>query len=830
MQIYLNTTIQELFDGRHISARTYNCLRYAGMLTLEDVLNYAESPVELMKLKNFGRKSYTEIEPLFKKVQLEKEHQDSETASEVFTLVDNTIREIQREAYDSLFTEDNGINKFFKECYPSVEELHSVVMEKENHLMEIHGEFTMAENIEIRKMYVRYLEDAINRMQDCQCADNNTYSEYRSKLTELQHGLEYFSYRDKAEFFISPYVRDFLQRTYVQMREKHLSVRANNFVEHVAPRFEDLAQYFDSTLLDYRKLRPYQSLTKTLTEVFNFNKQLKNLFDRYWQMSDVEVKFALLKQDYPYLSSVERRFVWYHGREYGVYPMFFLLYNYMRISDVRNNKIFSLQYGIFDGKERTLNELAEVMGLTRERIRQITSNKLEVHDTKLILTDAWKKYNDLLSLSFVTDKTIEYQQLRNREHLNFDFRVFARLMLLLGKRDFEVAARNNCGKIELVRFSHQYETEIVGDVAVVINRNKMPSIKVSECIDSLHSIVSSRYTNDMRIDVETSLNTMASEEKAEAVKLLTYIAKDGLNLKVDENNRIIIQKNHIDVAEDLYAILAQKCEPMSLDELFVAFKEKNPDHKYTESVHIRPYLFKHPNIKAIGNTSRYGLDTWKNVFYGSIRDLLLKLLEESEEPMHLNDLYNRVVEHYPDTNTGSLSMSMCVDDQDRFVQFNDGYYGLRAKTYDKKWEVYDSIRRQSFDERLADFCEFVNTYNRYPVSGNGDNEASLYRWLYNVQNEVYEVKEEHKEQLATTLARYEAEFIPRNSTENEFRNNCYEYRAYINSHYSLPTVSTTPELYSWMVRSKANYNSYVDYRRKYLTDLFNYIISLGFSI
>ena len=198
--------------------------------------------------------------------------------------------------------------------------------------------------------------------------------------------------------------------------------------------------------------------------------------------------------------------------------------------------------------------------------------------------------------------------------------------------------------------------------------------------------------------------------------------------------------------------------------------------------------------------------------------------------MHLNDLYNRVVEHYPDTNTGSLSMSMCVDDQDRFVQFNDGYYGLRAKTYDKKWEVYDSIRRQSFDERLADFCEFVNTYNRYPVSGNGDNEASLYRWLYNVQNEVYEVKEEHKEQLATTLARYEAEFIPRNSTENEFRNNCYEYRAYINSHYSLPTVSTTPELYSWMVRSKANYNSYVDYRRKYLTDLFNYIISLGFSI
>ena len=125
------------------------------------------------------------------------------------------------------------------------------------------------------------------------------------------------------------------------MREKQLSVRAKNFVEHAAPRFEDLAQYFDSLLLDYRKLCPGQSMMKTLTEVFNFNKLLKDQFDRYWQMSDEEVQSALLKRDYPYLSSVERRFVMEHGREYGVHPMFFLLYNYMRISEVRNNKIFS---------------------------------------------------------------------------------------------------------------------------------------------------------------------------------------------------------------------------------------------------------------------------------------------------------------------------------------------------------------------------------------------------------------------------------------------------------------------------------------------------------
>lgn len=829
MQIFLDTTIHELFDGKQISARTYNCLRYAGMVTLEDVLNYAESPEELLKLKNFGRKSYTEVVPLFREVQSELKSKQPKTHEEVFALVDETTGEMLGEAYEDLFTEDNDVTRFFKACYPSVKELHCMVTDKENNLLEIYGEFTMAENVEIRRMYARYLEDAMNRMLERQRADNDTYSEYKSTLAELLPRLEEFSYQDKAKFFITPDVRGYLQSVYVSMREKLLSVRAKNFVEHVAPSFEDLVLYFDSALLDYRNLCPGQSMMKTLTEVFNFNKLLKEQFDRYWQMSDEEVQSALLKRDYPYLSSVERRFVMEHAREYGVHPMFFLLYNYMRISEVRSNKIFSLLYGIFDGKERTLNELAEVMSLTRERIRQITSKKLEVHDAKLIMNDAWKSYNDLLSLPFITAESVEYQQLKEREHLNFDFRIFARLMQLLGECNFEIAVRNDSGDIELKRFANQYETEIVGDVAVVVNRKKMPSIKIGDCVDSLRALVSSRYTDDTPIHVEASLNGVGNEEKDNAVKLMAYISKEGLGLEVTDNCEVIVRKNYIDVAEDLYAILAQKGEPMSIDELFDVFKQKYPDHKYTESGQIRTYLFRHPNIKPIGNTSRYGLDSWDNVFYGTIRDLLMELLKESDVPIHIEQLYNAVTEHYPNTNIKSLK-SLLDDPQGRFIRFSDGFYGLSTKTYDDSFiETNNQRQHFSFEERLADFCAFVDTYNRYPSTTNGNDEASLYRWLYYMQN-VYEIKDEDKAHLEEVLARYDQKFIPRNSTESEFRNNCQRYKAYINSHHILPSSSADPELYGWMLRSKANYNSYVDHRRKYLTDLLNYILSLGFSI
>lgn len=809
MRIYLDTTIQELFDGKQISARTYNCLRYAGMVTLEDVQNYAETPEELLKLRNFGRKSYTEIEPLLREVQPEKKIQKSELPKAVFALVDDTIGEILKDAYKTLFTEDNDVTRFFKVCYPTVEDLHSKVIEIGNNLLEIHREFSIEENVEIRRMFARYLQEATSKMIDRQDIDNDTFRQYKLTLAELQSKIEDFSYLDKVEYIISPTVKNLIQSVYEQLCERHLSIRARHFVERYIPRFEILVPYFDADLLEYKKLCPLKKTSQTLNEIYKINKQLKEQFDNYWHMSDEEVQMALLRRDYPFLNSVERRFVREYSREYGAKPLFFLLYNYIRLSEERSNKIFCLLYGIFDGKERTMNELAEVMGLTRERIRQIVTKKLEVHGTELLMSNNLDNYAPLLTLPFITAESMEYLTLREREHLNYDFRVFARLLQLVGN----------------------YETEIVGGVTVAINRNALPSVKMSNCIDSLRSIVSSRYTKDTQIEISACLHEMPEHEKAESCKLMIYIAREGLGLEIVDNKRVLVSKNYIDVAEDLYDILAQKGETMSIDKLFEAFKQQYPDHKYTESDQIRPYLFRHPNIKSIGNTSCYGLDSWKHVFYGTIRDILVEQLEQSDEPLHIEQLFNAVLEHYPNTTVQSLAWSMADDYLGRFVHFNDGYYGLSKKEYDESYEEYSAERQTyRFSERFVDFRKFVADYNRYPVSSNGEHEASLYRWMYNVQNNVLDITDEQQKQLEDAIKKDELEYVPRNATENEFRNKCRDYKAYINSHYALPSVSTEPELYGWMIRSKANYNSYVDHRRKYLTDLFNYILSLGFSI
>ena len=120
MKYYLDTTLQELFDGGLISVRTFNSLRYAGMNTLEDVLNFSDSPLDLLKLRNFGRKSLEEMLPFLRDVCPEMSFMKLMMPQQVFATLVPAIEKILRESYESLFVEKNRVTNFFKETFPSV--------------------------------------------------------------------------------------------------------------------------------------------------------------------------------------------------------------------------------------------------------------------------------------------------------------------------------------------------------------------------------------------------------------------------------------------------------------------------------------------------------------------------------------------------------------------------------------------------------------------------------------------------------------------------------------------------------------------------------------
>ena len=546
---------------------------------------------------------------------------------------------------------------------------------------------------------------------------------------------------------------------------------------------------------------------KTLTEIFQFNQKFRREFDRVSKLSDDEIQTEFLKRDYPYLVSRQRQFVFDFIKEHNHAPLFFLMYHYLRLSENKSNKIYCLLHGIFDGKKRTYYEIADAMNLSRERVRQIVYGTIEVQESALANNDGWDYYNELFDLPFIYERTEGYVRLKEVEHLPADFEVFA----------------------SLVKLRADFKAEDVEGHTILMN-NKYSDLKLTDCLDTLFSIIDAKYSADTYVPIDSVLFTVPEQLRPAMKELVKHITTEIYKVQITEDEKLYLPQNYIDIAEELYDILAKKGEPMHVEDIFKEFKTRYPDHKFTDPLQIKSYLFKHKHIKAVGKTSCYALDSWEGVYFGSIRDLLVDLLSDSDVPLHIDNLYDGVTEHYPNTTKASVAATMEDENFQRFIEFEGSYFGLTSKEYPAEFVPASSVQRYSFEDRFQMFKDFIETYRRFPSYNGGDKEASLMRWYYNVTTGVLSMTDEQRTMLNDALRRYDELGIPRYATESEFLLKCQDVKDYIRQHHTLPTNREAPELYAWLRRSRDNYDSYTDKRRQYMTDLLNYVLSFGFSI
>lgn len=819
MEFNLDTTISELHSSGMISVRTYNCLTHEEIHTLGDVIDRYENPTDMLKIKNFGRKSYTEIVDVLSTTNrnhIEPEEDGfaetpktkQQIMEEQFAALGEKIDEIIVAAHVMVTEGDGDVCSYLKAQYPHAYELNNVVTYESEKMLEIVEGFTRDENLDIRHSYKRFMDQVIERLEEEHLAEENIYAVYKRSSLSLSLKMENFSYEQIAKYLLSPIAQEYIEKVYQEQRKMVLSVRANNFSNTFLPYFADLIKYADKPLGAYRDICPGKSMMKTLTEIFHFNQKFKKIFDRLSKLSDDEIQTEFLKRDYPYLVSRQRMFVFDFIKENNHAPLFYLMLQYLRLSENRSNKIYSLYHGIADGKKRTLNEIAEAMSLTRERVRQIACGTIEIQGSALVNNDGWEYYKDFLELPYIYEDKMEYVSLKEKEHLAADFGTFAYLLNLVA--DFKI--------------------EEINDRVILLNRNKMSELNLADCIDTLNSIVNAKYSTDTYVPLDSILFTVPEEVRPVTKRLIKYIATEIYELKLTEDEQIILSQNYIDISEELYDILEKKGEPMHVEDIFKAFKERYPDHKYTEPIQIKSYLYKNQHIRAVGKTSKYALDSWEGVYFGSIRDLLIDQLTASDEPLHIDVLYDGVAEYYPNTSKSSVAATMEDEDLQRFVEFEGDYFGLTSKQYSDKYQVATTVQRYKFDDRFQMFKDFADAYHRFPNYNGSEQETSLMRWLYNVTTGVLSASDEQMSALNEQLKQYDDLGYPRTATEWDFLTKCNDVKEYINEHHTPPTNSNAPELYYWFRRSRDNYDSYIDKRRRYMTDLMNWVLSLGFSI
>ena len=807
MEFNLDTTIKELYDWGQISTRTYNSLHYAGMETLEEVLNSIGTPMDLLSVRNFGRKSYTEMEPILNKIIRSRAKQIHKTKEDLFDALGESLVMIITEAYRAVTVGDSEVNAYLRAAYPHPSDFHYLVMGDVDNMLAVVEDYSRDENLTIRHSYKQFIAIALAGMENAQQAENDVYAEYKRKSMDLAMRMEDFSYEQVAMYFLSPIAKNYLEKSYQEQIESSLSVRSKNFAAKFLPHFSDLIRYAEEPLASYLNICPGQKKIKTLTEIFQFNQKFKREFDRVSKLTDDEIQIEFLKRDYPYLVSRQRQFVFDFIKANNHAPLFFLMLQYLRLSENRSNKIYCLLHGIFDGKKRTLSEIADALNLTRERCRQIAGGTIEVQESPLANNEGWDYYKTLFELPFIYEKTEEYVRLKDAEHLTIDFEVFASLIKLV--TDFNV--------------------EDVEGHTVLMN-NKYKNMKLSDCLDTLFSIVDAKYSTDTYVTVDSILFTVPESLRPQIKELIKYIAEEIYKVQITEDDRLYLPQNYIDISEELYDILAKKGEPMHVEDIFKEFKRRYPDHKYTDPLQIKSYMYRHKHIKAVGKTSSYALDSWEDVYFGSIRDLLVDLLSETDVPLHINNLYDGVTEYYPNTTKASVAATMEDENLQRFVEFEGGYFGLTSKSYSNEYVVAPSVQRYRFEDRFQMFKDFIDTYHRFPGYNGSDQESSLMHWYYNMTTGILSITDDQKKMFDDIVKYYDELGYPRSATENEFLIKCQDVKAYIRQNHTLPTNSNAPELYAWLRRSRDNYDCFTDKRRQYMTDLLNYILSFGFSI
>lgn len=804
MIITPNTLIEELKENDYISVRTYNGLKYAGIDNVQKLLSYLAEGNLIINIKNLGKKSELELSKVREQISFTQNNPSHEATQ---FLLPEDIRDVFKESLCVFIDQNKDCSIQFVEEYKDNPGTLFVNFNAFNGEFSFQSSLSKQENLFYRQTYCDFIEYLIKEL-----SLKGDLGKYIEKYYAILKNMKDNSSLSLCEelSYISQTCDEILQYEFNCLSKSCLSVRALNFISKKGIEYKMMVPLFNTSIQEYNNyLCPGQSCAKTLIEIQKLNVIFEDIFKGLYKLSDNELHLYQLKKKYPFLLGKQRLFVSSFEKEHGRIPCYMLLYNYLRYSDERSDKLYCLHYGMLDNRPKSVVELAELFSLTKERVRQIIYIEKPAAKSMFFCERSYlKSYPDIFRLNIITENTSVYEYIKESEALNISFGIFASLTAVFSA----------------------YSIENIKDRIVLISNRLNDEICIRNIIKKIENVLKGKYSKDTAISINSILTDIPNKYQTEVSDFLIWILNNVYNISVPESGEILFAQNCVDVELELISILEENGKAMYIQDLFNRFNQLYPDHKASDPDKIRPYLLKSSYIKAIGRQSLYGLDIWEDVFFGTIPDFLMNILNENELPIQLSTLFEKVVDNFPNTTIKSVASFMSSDLQERFVVFQDNYYGVKGKSYPDEYIKQPIIQRFKFEERISMFRDFVNTYHRYPTSTGGDMEGSLQRWYYNVFNGLLDITEEQKKEFDNLVTEYTLATIPQTDVENKFLINCIEYKEFLNRNHKLPSATNGEELYSWFYRAKSKYEGFYDQRYKYMLDLINYIQSYGFVI
>lgn len=786
-----------------LSVRALNCCKSIGVENLFQLLEYAKSN-DLYHIRNCGPKTILELQDAINRYSsdtlIDSDNQDD-------ALSNCLSSPVERIFDDCVLNCKEDVQEHFLNVFPNAKTLYTQCLLDYSSIF-----FPLPNTVSIETVFECWQlgYDILNKTS--QIIPPNFISKVNSFGSKLSNCLGLVN-----EHFIGAKVEFILSRLSVSLIEVlnneferikgQLSTRARNILEKERITAKTIIQFCNG-LVDYRNIRCCGKQTASdiivaYSSFYEFLIQLAN-------SSPEKCNEIIIRTKYQFLNDEEAKEIIHFYEEYGHLPFFKLVYLYFTRSNDRQDVIYDRAKGITKSLQ-SLTDIASEFCLSRERIRQIVSHYSPSSILNDIMTLLDGQFYPFLNKDCINPSEV-YSIISNTE--------FAQL------NEFSEDAF-----VGILSLSKEFKSLIFGEKTLIISTTAFDSFDFGASIKDISNTLSSKTTEDVTLPISIFINNYIINNSfcyQKIENIVAYIVKYMFEIDVEQNNNILLKRNAIDVEDEFCKILENIGKPLSFDELCLRLLDSHPTISYAPGT-LRSFLFNSDRITAIGKTSIYTLKKW-NVSNLTIRGLIHQILEESDTPLSLDDIVDFLAIKGRNTNRNSVNSNILLDDKYNFVKFEGGLVGLESKKYATSYIQIDrsSVSRKSFDERIVDYLDYIDTNHHIPFASSDDAEASLNRWYNNVLKGVLDVTEEQKNRLETELSKRE-EYIM-TSSEFSFIEKCKDLKYFVSSKYELPTNKTDALLYNWFSKIRKKSFKLTPKKEKAYKDLIQFLSNYGFYI
>lgn len=293
------------------------------------------------------------------------------------------------------------------------------------------------------------------------------------------------------------------------------------------------------------------------------------------------------------------------------------------VQQEREKEIITRRFGLYDRKE-TLEQIGELLGITRERVRQLEKSILTKLRTSIQNSDN-KSLNDIEKQ--LVRHLAEVGRVSRVDHLSD--KIFNKSTDNKERSHISFVA-SLAPNLQLIEENDSYHS------AITISDNENLN-KVKEDVEEIVSLIKK---HGQPISTE-NLHNLLDHEHPTQVKALASISKNLSELNDNWGLAKWPSVNPRNIRDKIYVILEKDGKPMHFSEIAGKIKASDFKRKDVTTQAIHNELIKDSRFVLIGR-GIYALTSW-GYSKGTVSDIISEVLKDAGKPLHRDEIVKQVL-------------------------------------------------------------------------------------------------------------------------------------------------------------------------------------------